>query len=201
MKIFLTFGISKSGGTSQVLDRYHTMNMKKTALLLLLIACSFGLGLSVNLSRMLHQDPTLPLRRVTGIGGIFFKCADPKKLREWYGQHLGLSVNPYGSVFEWRQAADSTRKGFTQWSPFRTSTQYFEPSRKDFMINYRVSDLASLVAVLKQEGMTICDTIESFSYGKFVHIMDPDSNKIELWEPNDLDYEHLGIQAGYGTTK
>ncbi|MFN8278734.1 MAG: VOC family protein [Saprospiraceae bacterium] len=183
-----------------ILQNRNTSTMKKITVLLLLTLSSFGLGLSVNYKRT-NQENHPELRKVTGIGGIFFKCTDPKKIRAWYSQHLGLSVNPYGSVFEWRQALDSTRKGFTQWSPFRGSTKYFEPSRKDFMINYRVANLDMLVAELRKEGVTICDTIESFSYGKFVHIMDPDSNKIELWEPNDTDYENLGIQAGYPTTK
>ncbi|MBL7830835.1 MAG: VOC family protein [Saprospiraceae bacterium] len=141
------------------------------------------------------------LKRVTSIGGIFFKCKDPKKTRAWYQEHLGLNTNPYGSVFEWRQAADSTQKGFTQWSPFSEKTKYFEPSTKDFMINYRVADLEALVNVLKNEGVTICDTIETFSYGKFVHIMDLENNKIELWEPNDLEYDKIGVESGSKTTK
>ena len=114
---------------------------------------------------------------------------------------MGLNTNPYGSVFEWRQAADSTQKGFTQWSPFSEKTKYFEPSTKDFMINYRVADLEALVNVLKNEGVTICDTIETFSYGKFVHIMDLENNKIELWEPNDLEYDKIGVESGSKTTK
>ena len=122
-------------------------------------------------------------------------------LREWYKTHLGLQVNQYGSVFEWYQGADSTKKGFSQWSPFRETTKYFEPSTKDFMINYRVADLVSLVDQLKKEGVTICDTIQAYDYGKFIHIMDLEGNKIELWEPNDIEYEKLGVQVGSTTTK
>ncbi len=115
--------------------------------------------------------------------------------------HLGLITNQYGAVFEWKQAEDSTKKGFTQWSPFKDSTKYFEPSAKDFMINYRVENLEALVEELKKEGVTVVDEIESVEYGKFVHIMDIESNKIELWEPNDIEYEKIGVQMNIKTTK
>lgn len=139
--------------------------------------------------------------RVTGLGGIFFKCKDPAKLRDWYKTHLGLKVNNYGNVFEWRQAGDFSKKGFTQWSPFSEKTKYFEPSQKDFMINYRVNHLEALIAKLKADGVTITDDIEPADYGKFVHIMDPEGNKIELWEPNDVEYEKMGQKMGLETTK
>ena len=141
------------------------------------------------------------MKRVTGIGGIFFKCKDPKKVREWYQTHLGLNTNEYGSVFEWHQGADNTRKGFTQWSPFNDKTKYFEPSAKEFMINYRVENLEALVEELKKEGVTVVDEIETVEYGKFVHILDVEGNKIELWEPNDIEFEKLGKQIGAETTK
>ncbi|MBK6963681.1 MAG: VOC family protein [Bacteroidales bacterium] len=141
------------------------------------------------------------LRKVTGIGGIFFKCKDPKKMREWYATNLGLNTNDYGAVFEWRQGADSTKKGFTQWSPFNEKTRYFEPSTKDFMINYRVENITELVGQLQKSGVVITDTIETYEYGKFVHIMDIEGNKIELWEPNDLEFEKLGLTIGAKTTK
>ena len=175
--------------------------MKKITLIALALATSFGLGFAFNNFMVKSSNSKPELKRVTSIGGIFFKCKDPKKTRAWYQEHLGLNTNPYGSVFEWRQAADSTQKGFTQWSPFSEKTKYFEPSTKDFMINYRVADLEALVNVLKNEGVTICDTIETFSYGKFVHIMDLEDNKIELWEPNDLEYDKIGVESGSKTTK
>lgn len=125
------------------------------------------------------------MKKVTGIGGIFFKCKDPNKMMEWYKTHLGLDTNPYGANFEWRQADDPTKKGSTQWSAFGDNTKYFEPSTKDFMINYRVENLEALVEQLKKEGVTIVDKIETYDYGKFVHIMDVEGNKIELWEPID----------------
>jgi len=131
------------------------------------------------------------MKRATSIGGIFFKCKDPRKMRDWYSKHLGLATDQYGTNFQWYQGADSTKKGFTQWSPFAEETKYFEPSTKEFMINYRVENIEWLVEELKKEGVTVVDKIEAFEYGKFVHIMDPEGNKIELWEPNDVEYAKI----------
>ena len=114
-------------------------------------------------------------------------------MKEWYSKNLGLATDKYGTNFEWRQGADTTKKGFTQWSPFSEKTKYFEPGTKDFMINYRVEDLEGLVAQLKADGVVIVDKIESFEYGKFVHILDIEGNKIELWEPNDVEYDKLVV--------
>lgn len=125
------------------------------------------------------------MRRVTGIGGIFFKSQDPAKVKEWYKTHLGLDVTQYGAKFDWREDEDSTRKGYTVWSPFSEKTKYFEPSNKDFMINYRVDNIEALVEELKKEGVTVLDSIESYDYGKFVHILDGEGNKVELFEPGD----------------
>ena len=133
------------------------------------------------------------MKRVTGIGGIFFKCKDPDKMKEWYQTHLGLVNDEYGTSFEWRQSDNVNKKGFTAWSPFTDKTKYFEPSAKEFMINYRVEDLEGLVEVLKNEGVTVVDEIEQFEYGKFVHIMDIEGNKIELWEPDDIEYDKILI--------
>lgn len=128
------------------------------------------------------------MKRVTGIGGIFFKCKDPDKVKNWYNKHLGLKTDQYGSLFEWRKT-DDKEKGFTQWSPFSEKTEYFNPSQKQFMINYRVENLVKLVEELKKEGVEMVDEIEEYEYGKFVHIMDPEGNKIELWEPVDKIFE------------
>jgi predicted enzyme related to lactoylglutathione lyase len=175
--------------------------MKKTALIILAIATSFCFGFAFNHFTERQANDTTKMKKVTGIGVIFFKCKDPKKMREWYQTHLGLITNEYGAVFEWRQGADTTKKGFTQWTAFSEKTKYFAPSERDFMINYRVGDLKSLVEELKKDGVTITDTIETVSYGKFVHIMDMEGNKVELWEPNDLEYDKLGKQMGSKTTK
>lgn len=175
--------------------------MKKIILLTLTLATSFYFGFAFKSIITNNSSDNTKMKRVTGIGGIFFKCKDPKKMREWYQIHLGLNTNQYGAVFEWRQATDSTKKGFSQWSPFKEKTTYFEPSTKEFMINYRVDNLEALVEELKKEGVTVTDTVQTFDYGKFVHIMDIEGNKIELWEPNDIEYEKLGIQMGSKTTK
>ncbi len=125
------------------------------------------------------------MKKVTGIGGIFFKCKDATKMGEWYKEHLGIDAGPYGASFEWREDADPAKKGLTQWTPFAETTKYFDPSTKDFMINYRVENLEALVEELKKEGVTIVDTIEGSEYGKFVHIVDVEGNKVQLWEPGN----------------
>ena len=159
--------------------------MQKRTLIILTLVATFGLGFAFKslIIKITNDEPSL--KKATGIGGIFFKCKDPKKMREWYKAHLGLNTNQYGAVFEWRQGADTTKKGFTQWSPFSEKTKYFDPSTKDFMINYRVENLEALVEQLKNEGVTIVDKIEDSEYGKFVHILDIEGNKIQLWEPKD----------------
>ena len=122
--------------------------------------------------------------RVTGIGGIFFKSENPDKTKEWYYKNLGLTPNDYGSMFEFIES-DSKKTAYLQWSPFNKSTDYFKPSEKEFMINYRVVNIEALVDELKANGVTVVDSIETYEYGKFVHVMDPEGNKIELWEPID----------------
>jgi predicted enzyme related to lactoylglutathione lyase len=159
--------------------------MRKTLFALVIIA-SFGMGYAF--CKMTAAPKTGPYRKVTGLGGIFFKSRNPKKLKEWYAKNLGLNMGPFGTIFEWRQARDSSKKGGTVWTPFNEKTTYFAPSTKDFMINYRVENLVTLTAQLRKEGVEIIDTIETYDYGKFVHIMDLEHNKIELWEPND-DYK------------
>jgi predicted enzyme related to lactoylglutathione lyase len=123
--------------------------------------------------------------RVTGLGGIFFKTQDPEKIREWYQTHLGLKMSEYGSTFFWRAADNPEHLARTEWSPFKADTQYFTPSEKDFMFNYRVENLVELLEVLKQEGVQIVGEMEEYEYGKFAWILDPEGNKIELWEPID----------------
>lgn len=175
--------------------------MKKIGFILLVIITSFISGFALKSYIDKQEKNTINDKKVTGIGGIFFKCKNPKLLREWYHTHLGINTNQYGAVFEWYQGADSTKKGFTQWSPFNEKTTYFAPSTKDFMINYRVDDLHNLVNELQKNGVTVLDSIQSYDYGKFVHILDIENNKIELWEANDVEYEKLGKQMGSKTTK
>ena len=123
--------------------------------------------------------------KVTGIGGIFFFSENPKETREWYSKNLGLDTNDYGSTFEFRDLNHPEKIGALQWSPFKKGSEHFAPSKKEFMINYRVQNIEGLVEKLKKDGTTILDSIASYDYGKFVHIMDPEGNKIELWEPVD----------------
>ena len=125
-------------------------------------------------------------KRVTGIGGFFFKTKDPSKIKDWYNAHLGLNTDDYGSTFWWKD--EEGKKCSTQWSPFKEDTKYFEPSKKEFMINFRVEDLEGLMKVLKKEGVTVVGEIEEYDYGKFGWILDPEGNKIELWEPIDKTF-------------
>ncbi len=125
------------------------------------------------------------MKKVTGIGGIFFKSDDPEKIKKWYHENLGLVVDAYGSPFEFRNANNPEEINYLQWSPFDKDTKYFEPSKKEFMINYRVENLVQLIEELKKNEVIIVDEIEAFDYGKFIHILDPEGNKIELWEPVD----------------
>ena len=135
--------------------------------------------------------------KVTGIGGIFFRSKNPKEINEWYGKNLGLAIDDYGSPFEFRNANNPEEINYLRWSAFEEETDYFNPSEKEFMINYRVQNIEGLVKQLRENGVQIVDSIEEYEYGKFVHIMDPEGNKIELWEPIDSIF----TQQGGKTTK
>ena len=154
--------------------------MKRTILITFTLATAFFLGFAFKSVITLNKDNKM--KRVTGIGGVFFKCKDPKATTEWYQKHLGLDTNPYGATFEWYEKPDSSTKAQTQWTPFKQDSKYFD---KDFMINYRVENLEALVEELKKEGVTIVDKMETFDYGKFIHILDGEGNKIQLWEAKD----------------
>ena len=121
------------------------------------------------------------MSKVKGIGGIFFKSDNPEKLNAWYKENLGLYTTGFGAKFDWSSAG----KGdfYTLWSPFSANTNYFEPSQKQFMINFIVKDLGGLVLDLKNKGVNLIGEISEYEYGKFAHIVDPEGNKIELWEP------------------
>jgi predicted enzyme related to lactoylglutathione lyase len=161
----------------------------KKLLLAAALAASFGIGYAFN---HFTKKPIEEKGRVTGLGGIFFKAKDGKTLKAWYEKNLGMGMDQFGTLFEWRLATDSTKIGTTQWSIFKETTKYFEPSKKDFMINYRVNDLELLIKQLKAEKVTIVDTMETYDYGKFIHIMDPEGNKIELWQPLDWKFDRTG---------
>ncbi|OIQ29306.1 MAG: glyoxalase [Bacteroidetes bacterium MedPE-SWsnd-G2] len=125
--------------------------------------------------------------RVTGIGGFFFKTENPNDLKSWYGKHLGLPVDQYGCTFWWKDKEGNDCS--TQWSPFPKDTKYFSPSDKPFMMNFRVENLVELLEVLKKEGVTVVGEIEEYDYGKFGWILDPEGNKLELWEPVDKAFQ------------
>jgi catechol 2,3-dioxygenase-like lactoylglutathione lyase family enzyme len=122
------------------------------------------------------------MKRVTGIGGIFFKSKDPKRLGAWYRDHLGLDVSDWGgAIFQW--GGPESEPGMTIWTPFALDTDKMAPSNASFMINFRVADLDALLAALRSEGCNILDQQEASEFGKFGWVMDPDGNKVELWEP------------------
>ncbi len=123
--------------------------------------------------------------RVTGVGGVFFKSKDPEKVRAWYAEHLGFVTNEYGAMFEFRTVEQPESAAFLQWSPFSDATTYFQPSEREFMINYRVADLDGLLVKLKAAGVEQVGEVERTEYGNFAHVMDVERNKVELWEPVD----------------
>lgn len=128
---------------------------------------------------------------MTGIGGVFFKSKNPKLTKEWYSKHLGIESDKYGSKFLWNSTnTEAEQMGTTVWSPMESDTKYYAPSEREFMINYRVENLVALLAELKTEGVEQIGEMESFEYGKFAWIMDPDGTKIELWEPANESLFH-----------
>lgn len=124
------------------------------------------------------------MKRVTGIGGIFFKSPDPVALRAWYKEHLGIDVQDWGgAAFTWTDSDGKPAAGSTIWNVSDASSNYFAPGTASFMINYRVADLHALVQVLNTEGCNVLDKIDESEFGKFAWLLDPDGNKVELWEP------------------
>lgn len=175
------------------------MNIKLTVILLgfLLAGCNSKTIKTTEMEdskkitgNSISQNDTTP--KVTGIGGIFFFSDNPKEAKEWYARNLGLEINEWGSTFEFRNANKPNEINYLQWSPFKKGSEYFAPSKKEFMINYRVQNIEKLVEKLKSNGVTIVDSIETFEYGKFSHIMDLEGNKIELWEPIDSVFTEMG---------
>lgn len=155
--------------------------MRTVILFVSAILVSFWIGWKSKES----MEPTTS--HVHGIGGVFFKAKDPVTLKKWYEEKLGFKTDEYGVMFETRHKVNDTKQ-YLQWSIFNEKTKYFLPSEKQFMINYRVSDLEGLVVQLKKNNVTVLDTIAKYDYGNFVHILDPEMNKIELWEPVDSEF-------------
>ena len=124
------------------------------------------------------------MKRVTGIGGIFFKAKDPVALRAWYQEHLGVDVQEWGgAAFRWLDAEGKPAGGTTVWSVAGMDNDYFAPSTANFMVNYRVADLHALLAALRAEGCNVLEKVDEQEYGKFGWVVDPEGNKVELWEP------------------
>lgn len=135
------------------------------------------------------MDDNKSLGRVTGLGGIFIKYKDPDQTKLWYAENLGIKIDEYGTSFEWRKSSDPTRKGFTVWSAFSNDSEYFAPSKKDMMINFRVDNLDAIISKLEARGIYKVGAIEVTDYGRFAHILDPEGIKIELWEAEDEAYD------------
>ena len=124
------------------------------------------------------------MKRVTGIGGIFIKSSDPKRLRDWYQKHLGIPVEEWGgTAFRWQGPHNPQGQGMTVWNVFEAASNYFAPGKATFMVNYRVDKLHPLLAALRAEGCQVDDKVDESEYGKFGWVVDPDGNKVELWEP------------------
>jgi predicted enzyme related to lactoylglutathione lyase len=124
------------------------------------------------------------MKRVTGIGGIFFQAQDPVALRAWYKKHLGIDVQEWGgAAFAWTDDAGNPTTGTTTWSVSKAGSNYFAPSTSTFMVNYRVDDLAALLQALRDEGCNVLEKMDDSEYGKFGWVIDPEGNKVELWQP------------------
>lgn len=175
--------------------------MDRLVYLILLLFLALGCGTETKTSdkgkqptiiepKQIAMNDTTP--KVTGIGGIFFRSKNPQETSKWYGDNLGMAIDDYGSPFEFRNANRPDEINYLRWSPFEEGTDYFDPSGKDFIINYRVQNIQGLVSQLKENGVTVVDEIAEYEYGKFVHIMDPEGNKIELWEPIDSFFTQMG---------
>lgn len=124
------------------------------------------------------------MKRVTGLGGMFFKCADPGATLDWYRTHLGIEAAEWGGhAFQWLKADQPEERGYTVWSTFPEDTAHFSPSEKSYMVNYRVDDLVALIAALKEEGVEVVGEVEEHPNGKFAWVLDLEGRKVELWEP------------------
>jgi len=124
------------------------------------------------------------MEKVSGIGGIFFKASDPKSLREWYRDNLGVPVDDYGGAsFEWRDKDQPDTIGMTIWSTFPSTSTYFDPTRAPFMVNYRVENLDAMLAQLREAGVTVDEKVDDSEYGRFGWATDPEGNRFELWQP------------------
>jgi len=162
--------------------------MKQIYLIFIIISLLFGCsretkkvesGTSITMKTVIED--TTP--KVTGIGGIFFGSENPKEIREWYSEKLGIVLDDYGAAFEFRNANRPEEINYLRWTPMKQGNDYFLPSKKEFMINYRVQNIEGMVRNLKGKGVTVLDSISTYEYGKFVHIMDPEGTKLSFGNP------------------
>lgn len=156
---------------------------------ILLASCNSKINKSENMEDQDNQPDksnssvdTIP--KVVGVGGIFFYSNNPKESNEWYSKNLGFEINDWGSSsFDSRNVDNPDEVNSFQWKAFKNGDEYFSPSKKEFMVNYQVQNIEGLVAKLKSNGVNVLDSIATYDYGKFVHILDSEGRKIELWEP------------------
>jgi len=154
------------------------------AFLVCAVICSLGFGQSSDTTKQVAPPGDKPFKRVTGIGGVFFKAKNPDSLRTWYKTHLGIEVETWGGyAFKWKSDQNPSGEGTTVWGVFKPTTKYFEPSKSPFMINYRVDNLEALLRALRSEGCAVDTAMNESEDGKFGWVMDPEGNRIELWEP------------------
>lgn len=173
---------------------------KILVVLIFMISCNYSKNKTAQKNTVLESENNLKkvtilkdtTPKVTGIGGIFFKSKNPSKIYEWYGKNLGLAIDNYGSPFEFRNANNPNEINYLRWSSFDENSDFISQSNQEFMINYRVQNIEGLVINLKKNGVKILDSIQSFEYGKFVHILDLEGNKVELWEPIDSFFTKMG---------
>ncbi len=138
------------------------------------------------------------MKRVTGIGGVFFRAKDPEKMREWYSNRLGIpNMTKYGGVLDWKRSDKENKYGHTVWSPMDENTKYLDPSKSQLMVNYRFENLEELLKFLKEKGVDIVGEVEVYDYGKFGWILDPEGNKIELWEPSRCNTKYFFSFTSY----
>jgi predicted enzyme related to lactoylglutathione lyase len=184
----------RSTNETNIIKNYIMTKWIPTILMLAIIAgCNSGINSEqIQEKTSLSEKVADTIPRVTGVGGIFFLSENPQSTKEWYGNNLGMAIDAHGSVFEFRNAYRPEEINYLRWGPFDDETDYFDPSEKQFMINFRVQNIEGLVKKLKANGVTVLDEIASYDYGKFVHILDPEGNKIELWEPVDSVLTKLG---------
>lgn len=172
--------------------------MKKFSFLLILgilfSACQQGADQHTNVVNEEISDSVVldTIPRVTGVGGIFFGSENPEELRKWYGTHLGLAIDDYGSPFEFRNALRPDEVNYLRWSPAKSGSAFFDSLDKELIINYRVNNIEGLVRKLESKGIEMLDSIQDYPYGRFVHLMDPEGYKIELWEPVDSVLTAMG---------